>query len=559
MKKAALLLLVTSVMSIEISAAVTLTESQIDWKTYGVTVNPDYSLQNDTFSTNIVTHTYTTLILENEYLKVTLVPEYGGRILSMIYKPTGHEQLYRNPVGRPYGPEWDVFYYDWLMLWGGIFPTFPEAEHGKTWCRPWEYEVTSNTDQKASVKMSFTDDIDFPTPATKFVYGVTNITCHFEVTLEANSSALKTSVTLVNPGAGEIPYEYWTNVGVSPGSAPENPQCDDQTEIIGPVSNVKIYDDWSAIQDVEQNVDGNLYRFDNLRWYKNWADDGIAYAWPVEGNFWGAINHANNEAILRISENVATPGLKIWGFSYNQSRGFNPETSLEYRRPFIELWAGASKEFFTPARLPANAPLQFDEYYTPVAGLTSFTHASEYAVIDLSTDKSSYHGGSDDTVAVSCKYFLTRPAEQVTLRLQFRGSDDAVTVHEETGVHDGNGPFDIQKSVPVQDLCDDIDRLVFELQSADQTLMRAEVPVSFTNAGTCATSLMPGSQRLRPVRSRFGTTGTRKLFSINGAFIGEARGYHANRYGKTGVVLSVDDQGKCARVVGPGMTRKQTP
>jgi hypothetical protein len=42
-------------------------------------------------------------VLENRYLKVTLVPEFGGRILSIIYKPTGHEQLYRTEVGVPYG------------------------------------------------------------------------------------------------------------------------------------------------------------------------------------------------------------------------------------------------------------------------------------------------------------------------------------------------------------------------------------------------------------------------------------------------------------------------
>jgi hypothetical protein len=38
-------------------------------------------------------------------LKVTLVPGFGGRITSIIHKPTGHEQLYRSQVGVPYGIE----------------------------------------------------------------------------------------------------------------------------------------------------------------------------------------------------------------------------------------------------------------------------------------------------------------------------------------------------------------------------------------------------------------------------------------------------------------------
>ena len=542
-------MLVTFFFCLNISAAVTLTESQVQWKTFKHTVNPDYSLLNDTFSTDIITHTYKSLVLENEYLKVTLVPDYGGRILSMIYKPTGHEQLYQNPIGRPYGPQWDVFYYGWLMVWGGIFPTFPEPEHGKAWCRPWACTITGNTAEKISVKMSFTDTINFKTPAAKMVYGATGITCDFEVTLEAQTSALKTSVTLVNPNNREIPCEYWTNVSVAPGSVPGSAQCDDQTELIGPVSKVKISGDWPDIRKVEQNIGTDIYRFEKLRWYKNWTNDGIAYAWPVEGNFWGALNHANNEAIIRISDNVKTPGLKLWGFGYSQSRNFNPATNIDYHRPFMEMWAGVSKEFFTPERFAANSTLQFDEYYTPAVGLSSFTHASRHAVIALAADKPGYNGGSDKNAIVSCRYVITKPADRVTLNLRFQGGSHTVAIHDETRVHDTNGPFEIRDTVALQDLCNDINRLVFELRSGSETLMSAEVPVSITNAGTCATSTKPGAHARKVVPSHAGAPESRKLFAINGTYFGETGKYRAYPLTKPGVFLSVDKQGRCARVV----------
>jgi hypothetical protein len=543
------ILLVIVLTSLKSDAAVTLTESQVKWKTFNHTVNPDYSLQNDTFSTGIVTRTYKSLIMENEYLKVTLVPDYGGRILSIIYKPTGHEQLYQNPVGIPYGPDWDVFYYDWLMLWGGIFPTFPEAEHGKAWCRPWAYAITVNTAEKVSIKMTFTDTINFNTPAPKFKYGTTNITCHFEVTLAARTTALKTSVTLVNPRNTAVSYEYWTNVSVSPGSTPGNTQCNDQTEIIGPVSNVKINADWPDIQKVEQAMGGNIFRFEKLRWYKNWTNDGIAYAWPVEGNFWGAINHGNNEALVRIADNAKTPGLKLWGFGYNQSRGFNPETVIDYHRPFIEMWAGVSKEFFTPAQLPANSTLQFDEYYTPAVGLESFSHASEHAVINLATDKPAYNGNSDQNAIVSCQYNVTKPSDTVTLVLRFKGDAGAITIHQESKTHDKNGPFEINETVPLKNVCDDMNRLVFDLQSDNQVLMSAEIPVSFSNTGKCDASLQPGHQTARPIRLRSGSPMTGKLYTISGVRLRNTRGQDANSLPKTGIFLSVDNMGKCTRVV----------
>ena len=104
-------------------------------------------------------------MLENRYLKVTLLPEFGGRILSIIYKPTGHEELYRTQVGVPYGMKAGNFYYDWMMVYGGIFPTFPTAEHGKTWLRPWNFKVVKQSDDEVTVAMSIKDDVDFAAPA----------------------------------------------------------------------------------------------------------------------------------------------------------------------------------------------------------------------------------------------------------------------------------------------------------------------------------------------------------------------------------------------------------
>ena len=108
-------------------------------------------------------------MLENRYLKVTLVPEFGGRIISIIYKPTGHEQLYRTEVGVPYGMKGGVFYYDWLMVYGGIFPTFPDAEHGRTWLKPWDFRVVKATDDEVTVAMSLKDDFAYAAAPKQFV------------------------------------------------------------------------------------------------------------------------------------------------------------------------------------------------------------------------------------------------------------------------------------------------------------------------------------------------------------------------------------------------------
>src|SRR2546429_9852514 len=125
---------------------VSLSESTITWSTVKYATNAENGFVSGSLDKkSIVDRTFRTQLLENRYLKVTLLPEFGGRILSIIYKPTGHEQLYRTKVGVPYGIAAGNFYYDWLVVDGGLFPTFPDAEHGKTWPKPWGFKVVKQS------------------------------------------------------------------------------------------------------------------------------------------------------------------------------------------------------------------------------------------------------------------------------------------------------------------------------------------------------------------------------------------------------------------------------
>src|SRR5215475_2979180 len=134
------------------AGSVQLRESTIIWSTVKYETAADNGFVDGSLdATKIVDRTFKTYVIENRYLKVTLLPEFGGRIISIIYKPTGHEELYRTEVGVPYGMKGGVFYYDWMMVYGGIFPTFPDAEHGKTWPKPWEFRVVNETAGEVTV------------------------------------------------------------------------------------------------------------------------------------------------------------------------------------------------------------------------------------------------------------------------------------------------------------------------------------------------------------------------------------------------------------------------
>src|SRR5438094_297247 len=166
---------------------VSIGEQTIAWSTvkFAATMENGFvagSLDTKTF----VDRTFKSYVIENRYLKVTLVPEFGGRILSIIYKPTGHEELYRTKVGVPYGIKAGVFYYDWLMVYGGIFPTFPDAEHGKTWLKPWDFKVVKENADEVTVSMSLRDDFAYSAAPAQFLKGSTGIEATYYVTLKAD-------------------------------------------------------------------------------------------------------------------------------------------------------------------------------------------------------------------------------------------------------------------------------------------------------------------------------------------------------------------------------------
>src|SRR6202140_1153769 len=215
---------------------VSLRESTITWSTVKYATNAENGLVNGSLDEKtIVDRTFKTYVLENRYLKVTLVPEFGGRILSIIYKPTGHEQLYRTEVGVPYGMKGGTFYYDWMMVYGGIFPTFPDAEHGKTWLKRWDFKVVKESPGEVTVSMSLKDDFAFTATPRRFRPGSTGIEATTYVTLKADRAALDARVVLKNAQDRTIDYEYWTCTTLAPGSDPKHPKATGGAEIIAPI------------------------------------------------------------------------------------------------------------------------------------------------------------------------------------------------------------------------------------------------------------------------------------------------------------------------------------
>jgi hypothetical protein len=390
-------------------------DTTVPWKHWNYTLNADNTAQDFTSGPrSIVDQTFDAIVLENDWVKVTLVPSFGARILSLLYKPTGHEELYQNPVGAPYGYMAGSFFYNWLMVYGGIFPTLVEPEHGKAWLLPWDTQIVQNTPDQVSVQMSITDNIG-PTSVTpkKFAYGSTGLSVQATVTLYRDRSSVDMAIQIHNAKTTDVNYEYWTCTTLAPGSDPASPQAPGNTEIIAPISQIQTT--WGGWLSGPQTRPWDQ----SLSLFSNWQNDGILYAYPAAvAPFWGAINHDAHEGLFRISDNSQTPGMKMWTWGYQQSQidPTDPQNAANSARPYIELWGGVSHQFFTPAKIAAGATKQWTESYLPSAGLDQVTSASA----DGAAYVSSQATGTDVTFAAD--FFSAHPGRAVTGTLTLDGT-----------------------------------------------------------------------------------------------------------------------------------------
>jgi len=425
-----------------VTDTVTLSSDSYTFNHFVITAASDGMWNGSAMASDVVTaSTLATLVLENGFLKVTLLPEYGGRILSIVHKPTNRELLYQNPVGTPYLMNEDIFYYDYLVILGGIFPSFPEPEHGKYWNQPYAFEVVSETPEAITVRMSRQDDLETPAGVpTQYDVGRTDLLVELEVTLRAGRSNLELATKLSNPTEAAIPaFEYWTVTTLAPGSVPGQTEIPEATRILAQMDQVHCLESsWPWFGQAETRVDGEIFEWNNLSHFENWDDQGTCFANPeYTANWSGLVNYENDHGVLRVTSGGGTRGLKLWTFGI-QSLDVDMIDSSQWLRPTIEMWHGVTPEFWQRGSLAAGEARAWQDDYFPTLGLREVTAASENGALHLSRTEN----GADSVLGVAAT--LTLPGQTVHAILKL----DGAVVHEADVVVDPAAATTVEATVP---------------------------------------------------------------------------------------------------------------
>ena len=323
---------------------------------------------------------YRALVVENEHLRVTVMPELGGHIHSALDKASGRQVFYHNSVVKP-----GLLGLRGAWLSGGVEWNFP-CGHTVTTVSPVDARMVREEDGGATIWVGNIEQV------SRMAWAV-------GIRLRPDTAAIETEIVLKNRTALPHPYYFWANTAV--------PARDDM-RMVYPGTKAR---SWMGHFDWPVHQGKNLARYtafdhsndvflldsleDFFGVYYDEADYGLVHVADVHQSFgkkfftWGTAEHG-----------------KIWSAALSDSDG-----------PYSEIQSGRFVDQSTWQLMPPHHTESWLEWWYPVGGMGGFDWANQDAAVGLTHHEA----------GVDCSVLATRPLLGVLVRL----SDGARVIHEQ--------------------------------------------------------------------------------------------------------------------------------
>ena len=332
---------------------------------------------------------YTAVYLENEYLKIMILPELGGRIQRALDKTNNYDFVYYNQVIKPAlvgltGP--------WIS--GGIEFNWPQ-HHRPTTFLPTDYTLLENEDGSCSVLIHDVDQM----------YGTKGIA---KFTLYPGKAYLEVEGQLYNRTALPQTFLWWANPAVS---------VNDHTQSIFPPDVHAVMDHGKRDVSSFPIATGIYYKQDysagvDISRYKNIPVPTSYMAEFSNYDFVGGYDYAKNAGILHVADHHISPGKKQWTWGCGDFGKAWDRNLTDEDGPYIELMTGVftdNQPDFT--WLKPMEEKTFLQYFMPYKAVGEVKNATTEAVLHLSVQEND----------ISIIAYATGKHEQATILLTYQG------------------------------------------------------------------------------------------------------------------------------------------
>ena len=314
----------------------------------------------DGFTTTPEQKEWQVVELENEYIKVTILPEVGGKIWSASEKKSGKDFLYNNHV---------VKFRDVAMRgpWtsGGIEANYGIIGHTPNCATPVDYITLQKPDGSASCIIGVLDLL-------------TQTQWRLEVNLPSDKAYFTTESTWYNTSLLEQPYYTWMNTGI---------KANGNLEFIYPgnhhLGHEGEYGEWPIDKRTGRNI--SFYDQNNFGGYKSY------HVFGVYTDFFGGYWHDDDYGMARFARRDDKAGKKIWIWGLSQQGMIWEKLLTDRDGQYVEVQSGrlfnqsVEKSMYSPFKFrefAANETDKWTEYWFPVIQTKGFVKANEWGALN---------------------------------------------------------------------------------------------------------------------------------------------------------------------------------
>ena len=261
--------------------------------------------------------TYHLVYLENEYVRIGILPELGGRLFSAFDKTNNYDYIYHQHVIKP-----TLIGLTGAWISGGIEWNIPHHHRASTFS-PVQYRTEENADGSKTI---WVGELEIR-HRMRWAVGYT---------LRPGSSVLECSLRIVNRTPFLNSMLCFANVAV---------HTNDNYQIIFPPSTQWVthhakreFTTWPI---ATQPYGGVNWDHVDVSWYKNHPGANSMFAWNYTDDFYAGYDHGRQAGVMSVADHHVVPGKKFWTWGNGPRGRMWDDILTDTDGPYIELMVGA--------------------------------------------------------------------------------------------------------------------------------------------------------------------------------------------------------------------------
>ena len=345
---------------------------------------------NDMISNEKTEKDWKALILENEYIKLCVTPEIGGKLYYATDKTTGYNFVYKNNVVKPANigmtGAWVSGGIEWCVI----------HHHRASTMLPVDYKLVENPDGSKTIWIGETE----PRHQMRWTIGIT---------MFQGKSYYQTEVKIHNPTPLTNTFLYWANVAAHTNS---NYQV-----IFPPSTTIATYHaknsftNWPFSTDIYNGED--FTKGVDISWWKNSVHQNSYFAYDLQEDFMGGYDHGKETGTVHIGDHNIVKGAKLWEWGSGAHGQATEGRLTEKDGPYVEIMVGAFSDnqpdysWIRPYEVKS-----FKQYWYPVKDIQGFKNANLNGAVNLE---------KRDDGKVFLGYYSTQKIEKANIVLKKNG------------------------------------------------------------------------------------------------------------------------------------------